>query len=493
MRKKILYPILIILALIIVAFISPTVVFAENNETETITPPDEYSLGRVIGDDEIADSQLYKSLLQIYNDYYNLPIRGEDGSLITSRLGSVRKNMFNGVDFSKYDGVLDLSGTGGSKNGIVSILGLELIDFSGALNLTKVDLSNNSIGSIGRDSLSSLSFIIELNISNNYIESANLSALTNLKVLIASNNKLTELDLKMIRTEDKSASVDLSKNNFTDLSKITFQRQEVLNYTIDLYLINSLTQIQDLGNNKVNIQAGLVGYDSKVTKYGKVGDLVYYPITNVTGLGLAEDNINLIIKDYNNTDGNAVLTLANKDVQTKQEILQNLPIGKYSVYFEDSNGSSLSSISSYLVDKYDAYIIEVVPTTPEVAVVVDGENIDFNSGDILEKNAVITLSSNEQNAEIWYKINTGEWTKGTSVEIKAGSYAILTVKSVVNGIESREIIYSFKSETGFGWNQLLTIGLCAIGILALFFGLIPLVRYFINKPIVIKTKRKYDE
>jgi len=488
MRNKIIYPILIIISIFaVVLLLAPVTVKAESSEPITI--PEEHTLGRIISDSELADSQLKSSLLNVYNDYYNLPVRAEDGTLIISRLGTLRKNMFKDMDFSTLNGELNLSGTGGSKNGIVSLMGLELIDFSTAKNLTKINLSNNSITSIARDNFASLGFIEEVDFSDNNIEAANLDALTNLRVLKANNNRLTELNLNFLKAETSPAYVNLSNNNIEDLTKLQFKNQDLLNNPINLYMINSLKTYGEINNSKVLLHGGLVGYESTVIKYSRTGDLVYYPITNVAGLGFETDNIRLIIKDYNNLNGEAVYSIDNNTITTKQEILEELPIGKYSIYFEDNNGNSIIDKCEYFVDKYSAYVIEVVPYTPTITVSQNGENITFHSGDVIENNVTVTLSTTDANAEIWYQIDGKEWQKGTEVEIVAGGYRTLAVKSIVNGIESREEIYSFQPKTGFGMKQLITIGLCTVGLLGIYFGLLPLVRYFINKPIVIKSKK----
>ena len=64
--------------------------------------PEESTMGRRITTNEITDTQLYYSLLEVYNKYYELPRKNSDDTTIP-RQQTIYKNMFNNLKmlFSK--------------------------------------------------------------------------------------------------------------------------------------------------------------------------------------------------------------------------------------------------------------------------------------------------------------------------------------------------------------------------------------------------------
>ncbi len=489
-RIKYLGSVALVLILLLLTLLLPKSVYADTSpqesgtqgEVQTPIPPDASTRGiKISVTDQMTSALLYRSLLDVYNKYYGLG--GDSGKAIETTL---YQNMFAGMDFSAMDGVLDLSGKGNSKNGISELTGLELVNFSDCINLTAVDLSGNSLTIIQAANLSSLDNITRLDISDNDITSANLSELENLEVLDASDNQLTTLDLSFLKAEKTDAIINLSGNKITDVNDVYLRRAEMLNNDINLYVANTLTNAVYEGNAKVNVQAGLVGVKSG--KYSKSDRLIYSKIDNLINIGINATDVKVVVKDYNNTA--VKYSVLNSAVNDSVDILQSLQYGKYILFFADANDSSISAQSQSFVDQYSAITIDLVPDAPSISVTKDGEKIDFASGDKLTSDVSVTLSSSDPNATIMYKVDDGEWVSGTSLDIKAETGARVQVKSIVDGLESDVAKYYFAVDNSFDFGDMLSIVLIIIAFLALMFGLLPLVRYFINKPIKIQSEKK---
>jgi len=484
MRKVRYIPfVLLILILIIASVCVPHKVFATSGEDKTYpTPPT--LLDRIQIDDEMYSTTLFRRLCDVYNTYYGLEKE--------NKLDEVYSNMFSGMDFAVFDGVLNLASKGNSSSGITAITGLERLDFSECINLKKVDLSNNAILTINVQDLSSLKQITELDISDNDITSANLSELNELQILDASDNNLSGIDLSFMKAETDDCYINLSGNNITDVNKVYFRRAELLEHNVNLSIVNGLQIDEYSGNAKVVVNSGIVGL--KNAKYYKGNKLIYNKITDLSRLKISSSDIKLVIKDYDSLTEKYSLT--NSSVAQSINILDNLAYGKYIMYFADSAGGNIYSQNSVFKDQYNAITIEYMPSTPELIVKRGDEVLDFASGDVLTEDVVVHISVDDTNAIVMYKIDDNDWTEGSEINISAGKSTILQCKVIVGGYESGVVIYHFNEDKSFSFNDVLGIILIIIAFCGLVFGLLPLVRYFINKPIRLnsdKGKDKKDE
>ena len=484
MKKKILSFILIIVAMICAFGLYPNVVLAEAPSL-----PDESALGRKITTEQILDTQLYYSLLEVYNKYYELP-RKVDETTTIPRMQVVYKNMFAGMDFGATDGVLNLGGGINSKNGISDLTGLELLDFSGASNLTAVNLSHNSLSSISASSFSSLASIVtSIDLSNNLISTCDLSSLTKLNNINLSNNYISSINMSFLRTEDSDVIVNINSNPIKDVNNITLRRQELLVNNIVVVGVNTFESATYNGNNKVKVVSGVVGLNTS-NKYMLSTGLKYNKIDDLSLLGLTASDIKIVIKD--STTFETVKTISNSSVVGEQNILQGLNCGNYLLYFTDGDDNSIKSICDVFVDRYSAHEIKVVPTTPTMTITVDGEEVELASEIKLSKNGKAVFSTPDPDAVIYYRLNNGEWVEGCEIDINADVATGIVVKAVKGDYVSDVISVYILSNHTFGLKEILLIAVIVIMFLALIFGLMPLVRYFINRPLVVNKPKDKD-
>ena len=170
MKRKCLVSISIIFLMLIVAMFVPRKVFATS---EYPAQPSSTNMGIVVptGANGLYDPMLYYKLTEVYNSYYGLGVG--------TRIDELRQYMFKGMDFSVFDGVLDLGG-----GGVNNLEGLELIDFSQCLNLTTLKLNNNNLMAITAKSTSQFKNIETLDISGNNLSSADLTSFEELFLAI---------------------------------------------------------------------------------------------------------------------------------------------------------------------------------------------------------------------------------------------------------------------------------------------------------------------
>lgn len=479
MKRKSLVSISIILLMIMIAMFVPRKVFAS---TEYPEQPSIRELGSVVsvGANGLNDSMAYFKLAEVYNSYYGLSAG--------DRIDELRQFMFKGMDFAVFDGVLDLGG-----GGVQTLEGLELIDFSQCYNLTTLKLNNNQLTTITARSTSQFNNIETLDISGNKLTSADLSSFENLKNLNASKNDFTNLNLTFIKTETKEANINLVDNPISNAEDVTFRREGLLDHNINLYLLNTLSTDVYTGNNKIKVYAGLIGLNT-TEKYTKDSELLFKKIDNLQYLNIAVQDILLHIVDYANPNTQIVEPISNASIIELVDLLSKLEYGKYMLYFTDENGYSVSNSCPSLVDKFSGYTIEYAPYSPTLVATSNNKQIDLVSGEYLEQKTQIHFSSADENSVIFYKIgNSGEWIQATSVTLEKGHIDTLYVKSVMNGIDSEVIVVNFGLDDSFGIDELITIALVAIASLVLFFVMIPVMRYFIHKPLNVKMKSKKEK
>ena len=446
--------------------------------------PEESTMGRRITTNEITDTQLYYSLLEVYNKYYELPRKNSDDTTIP-RQQTIYKNMFNNMDFSKFDGVLDLGGGVNNRNGIQDLTGLELIDFSSCINLTKINLSKNALTNISAINLSSLNKATAIDLSDNNLTSVDLSSLDNIQNIDVSNNFLNSLNLSFLKTESTEAIINISNNKINDVNNVSFRREELLTNNVNIFAINSLDIVDYVGNSKIKVYSGL----SKLKSSGLITyseGLQYNKLDNYNLIGITASDIIINILDANSFE---IVKTINNSTFTSGNILQGLNFGNYLLYFTDQDNNSIMDQCNVLKDRYSAYELSLRPSKPTIALSIDEEIVELKEKEILSKNGIIKFSSIEQNTETWYKIGGGEWIKGDSVEVKAKSGIMLTVKSVFGEYESETVSYYISADNSFGWTELLLIILVLVLFIALLFGLLPLVRHFIQKPLVINKNK----
>ena len=92
----------------------------------------------------------------------------------------------------------------------------------------------------------------------------------------------------------------------------------------------------------------------------------------------------------------------------------------------------------------------------------------------------VKLSSNDVGAKIFYKVNNGEWVEGDTVLCEDGGNYTITVKSVVDGVESPEQNIWVRTSLNLYIPDALMLVLVALLALVLFLVVLPIVskKYF---------------
>ena len=351
-------------------------------------------------------------------------------------------------------------------------------------------MSGNNINTITEQSLDTIRNVKKLDISNNPLSNVALTSMENLVVLDASDTNISNIDLSFMKTENEEAIVNLSSTKIESLNNISFRREAMLQNNINLYMLNCLDTDEYEGNSKIKVHTGVMGLQ-KDKKYVKTDTLMYKKISNLLELNIMSEDIVLKIVDY--TNPNIVVREMSNSKVDSVNILDGVAYGKYIMYFVDTSGNSLEEVCSALVSKYNAIEINYVPSVANFVAKAGDEVIDFKSGDLLKQDTVFTFSTTDESAKIYYKLGVGDWVEGNEIRLEKHNTKNLSVKVVCDGVESDIVNIAFATDTSFGLDDLLSIGLVGLALLALFFGLIPLVRYFINKPISVKVKNKKDD
>ena len=438
-----------------------------------------------ISESEILDERLYYSLTAVYNMYYDLPVV-ENDVCIVPRLTKLYKNMFEGMDFAYFNNTLNLNGNSRVSNGIKNLMGLNLIDFTNAKNLEKVDLSYNEISSVLSSQIKSLSMVKEIDLSNNNIISISLTDFSNIEKLDLSFNSLTSVNLSNINTTNTDGVIDLSSNKITNLEDITLRRDIELQNELNIYLLNNYITNTETDRIKVKYNFGLLGLKSN-KRYGTDQDLIYKKINNVDNISTAQD-VKLYAKDYNNLQQISGFEIINSSLSEDINIIDLLGIGKYILYYVDQDGNSIDNIN--FKDAVNPYIIEIVPSMPIAT--LDSEVLKNGDSQLIKEDKIITLSSSDAEVVFYYKLNDSDWIEGNEIPIKANTTGFIKYKSVKNGIESEVSQINLEKNTNLG-DHLITILLIVAGLVLLFVVIMPLARYYANKPVVINKKNRNDK
>jgi len=326
-------------------------------------------------------------------------------------------NDFNSEKFATI--TMHGADTVNKDSNLVDITGLEKFRFD---YTTTLDLSNNSIMEISATTLSAFPNLQVLIVSNNQLTSLDVSGCYKLKQVIANNNNLSNFNAGDMNATD--CVINLSANKLDSFSDITlpYQADEVI-ATLNLYA-NNITDFDSTpAGYQVNL--GLQGISNKKNIEKK--DIVkYYPT--------AEDlDVKYVIK----SGSNVIRSFVNSDISQVENI--DLPYGDYAIEYYYINDLSEEKIISTKTDKaggdyYQKFFdyfkyseFSILPSSPDYVYIIDGK--EYSDVNRITKKCQITLSGDE-GTKLYYKISSGDWVEGSTINITRGGTYTIYVKSV---------------------------------------------------------------
>ena len=422
-------------------------------------------------EDSGMDENLYYALLEIYNEAKGIP----EGSI--ELVTQLRTKMFleDDIDIS----CLDLS----NKN-ISSLNNFSWMYFKESM--TEINLNNNDIeeiklqGSVNPFIRVSAN-LQKLSISNNGLNSIDLTGLTALNYLNLANNNLSAINLSGILASGGDVEIDLSVNNFSKFEDIALPSDENLLNDMNINLMRN--NLPDRINTyaKINLILALQGVNSEFGIDVTTKDSIFYYKTGI-------EHLMLVVSLKDSTV--APIIIYDEQVSDKTNLVEVLGVGDYIAYYSKNNETFASLYDEDDVSTY-AYMpqaFRILPVAPTFKLEYNGELVELNSIEELDKPAVLHLYSEDEDSEIYYQMpNSTEWVKADRVEITRGGIFTISLKTVVKDMAGNEV----ESELAYALvkgrlnlyipNAVLLLIIAAFTIL--FFAVaLPLVKkYVINK------------
>ncbi|MBE5757851.1 MAG: leucine-rich repeat domain-containing protein [Clostridiales bacterium] len=336
----------------------------------------------------------------------NFPVEVED---CDERLYGVLSQMINKKTLYIKDFIdVEELNLGEKTNKLTTLSGLDNFRFD---NLKTLNIEGNEIVSVSAEQLSSMPNLETINLSGNAIESVDLSGLNKLQNVILFSNKLKSINLSHVTSSE--ITINIANNDFTSMNDISLPLNAT---TINLNILNNnITDIGEdyLNSSKLKITGGIQGIksDSEV-KLSQSAGLTVYPIQDE----------NISIKIFNNS-GEVV-----KEISGSETITEKLPIGKYHYdyylngekLYDDEN---LNHKNGYTEVVYKGYTFVIIPNAPSYEFVHKGKT----STTLNKVTGVVTvnLSANDEGVDVYYKVGSDDWQKGSQIVCdKGGNYSI---------------------------------------------------------------------
>ena len=392
----------------LIAFQKPNVqVFADSGITNST---------EIHNDGEILGSKLWKAVKRFYNDNKNEETSGRIHSRVIEGTEEVDEYFYPDIFENFNVTILNLSGKDID----------DLTNF-GCLNLnsfTKIDLSNNSISSVGEE-FKNISNLQELDLSKNNLSSfsyQNLSSAvcsSTLQILNLSENEITSCNLANIA----QGKVDLKLNNLTK-NKLTLPT----NLEVVVELSHNLIDEPDTTNPNIKFGFQRVKNDYIYNLGKKVTFSSFESVTSISIYSLTRNE-----NDY--TENELVATLNDGDEHL-------FALGYYKIKFVE--GESESSLT-------DPIIVLIRPKSPTAKMIVDEEEKEVETN--ITKATTYKFYGDE-NATFEIYLNGVKQVNVTdSIVIKNPGINILSVYQVIDGYKSAvlQLFITYKEPQSLNW------------------------------------------
>lgn len=393
--------------------------------------------------------------------------------------------------------VLDLSGSTTHSEKITSLAGLDKLDFR---NLKVLKLNYNNLGNIDASVFKYMKSLQTLELIGSNVTSIDVSELTNLHSINLQNNNITEIKLnKMVvngseyvsegyydtlnknwvTTTSTQAVIDLSNNLITSMDNIKLPADTPTNDCVVNLYSNAIVDYED-SLQHFTINLGVQGLNSALFKTHTVEDeKLYYAFksTKFSYNHIGDDKFEVrLTRTYTEDKVEKSEIILWNDVSTTDGAVLTLDNGHYLVDYY-YNGQVVDYDNSQW-QMYESIEFDIYPSTPTYYYEVKGKRYD----DLTLISRVTTVKfESEENADIYFKYDNGEWVKGNSFTITQGGYHTISVKCIDGDYESMEKVILITASSNLKVPTILIIALLVCGILVFGFVLMPLIRKYIIK------------
>ncbi|MBQ7351521.1 MAG: hypothetical protein IJW59_01450 [Clostridia bacterium] len=379
---------------------------------ETEQPSDLFE-GRIVATTEIADTVLYKTLLNIYQKKYKGTDREYTGT-------SIYTDMFK----NETELILDSSVV--KEGAIKSIAGLELLEFD---SLETFSINGQQIGTFYPISLRNTKSgtFKTLRLSNTGLTSIDLTGLTTIYNIDLSQNSLKTVDFSNVEGVNGGGTIlnyNLAGNQFKSMDDIVLPSKRIAHINLNLLANNIIDIDESYFSEYYTLQIGVQGFisDDKVVSVDTKRNFVYYK-SGIEGLTI---DIVRIDGDFDQP----VTSISDADVVEGNSKTLSLPVGEYRYDYLINGTNAYDFIGYEHLESCEFFVI------PQRASYI----FEFKGKEYTELGKVtgivtVKLSSSE-GAKIFYQVNNGEWTEGDVVVCDKGGNYNINVKTVIDGYES---------------------------------------------------------
>jgi hypothetical protein len=219
------------------------------------------------------------------------------------------------------------------------------------------------------------------------------------------------------------------------------------------------------------LQIGIQGFKGEkvVSKDTKVNFVMFK--SGISGLVVE-------VFDSNN-DELPIASISDSDIEGNSKQLQ-LGVGEY-YYVYSLNGQRITKVNSRndITKLYlESRDFNIIPQKATYTFTHKGKTYDTLSK--VTGKVTVNLSTAEEGAKIFYKVNSGDWVEGNIVECNDGGNYTIKVKTVINGYESVEQNIWVRTSLNLYIPDALMLVLVVLLTLVLFLVVLPIVskKYF---------------
>ena len=401
----------------------------------------------------IWDEYLYAALLSAYSDYFE-SVNGEAYTGTT-----IYSDMF--AEFTELN--LD-------KKNITSLEGMEKLELE---NLVTFSANSNSIAEFKGaffENTEDWTFT-NLYLADNELKTIDVTGLIGLKNIDLSSNKLVGVDFTPIegKTSGSVLTVNLANNAIVSLDDIKLPTRRISHYNLNVINNNIADIPAKYFTDEYTMNIGIQGLNSTTIKSTDTAtNLVIYK-TNV-------ENLKVVIYKVDGEVDELVGEFDDSDI-VGNYLRLNLKVGKYKFIYQinDEDAFTKEHTGKYYLKHCE---FNVVPQNLICKFI--HKNKEYSELGKVTGKVTVKLSSNDTGAKIFYKVNNGEWVEGDTVYCEDGGNYSITIKSVVDGVESPEQNVWVRTSLNLYIPDALMLVLVVLLFLVLFLVVLPIVskKYF---------------